>query len=263
MQTTIKHGHHLFQTALLHGGPGASGEMRPVARELSHDLGVLELIQTEKSVDGQIEELHKQLTSRADLPVILVGFSWGAWLGFLFAARYPEMVKKLVLISAGAFESQYNKNLMRIRLNRLNNQERTEAERLIALIRAGRGDNATLKRFGKLMTMADSFDPGPPESEPVVPDMHIYQSIEPETAELRETGELVRRADRIKCPVVAIHGNYDPHPPEGVEKPLSERLYDFKMIRLEKCGHIPWKEKRARDRFFEILRDELEMEEQK
>ncbi|MFO8000915.1 MAG: alpha/beta hydrolase, partial [Marinilabilia sp.] len=243
MQTTIKHGHHPFQTALLHGGPGASGEMGPVARELSHDLGVLELIQTEKSVNGQIEELHKQLTSCADLPVVLVGFSWGAWLGFLFAARYPELVKKLILISAGAFESQYNKDLMRIRLNRLNNQDRKEAERLMAFIRAGRGDNAILGRFGKLMTIADSFDPDPHESKPVVPDMKIYQSIEPEASALRETGQLIRCADRIKCPGVAIHGDYDPHPAEGVEKPLTERLHDFKMIHLKKCGHVPWKER--------------------
>jgi pimeloyl-ACP methyl ester carboxylesterase len=172
--------------------------------------------------------------------VVLVGFSWGAWLGFLFAAGYLEMVKKLVFISAGAFESQYNKNLMRIRLNRLDHQDRTEAESLMALIRSGRGDNATLGRFGKLMTIVDSFDADPHESEPVVPDMQIYQSIEPEASGLRETGELIRCADRIKCPVVAIHGDYDPHPPEGVEKPLSERLHDFKMIHFEKCGHAPW-----------------------
>lgn len=68
---------------------------------------------------------------------------------------------------------------------------------------------------------------------------------------------MLENADKIKCPVTAIHGDYDPHPADGVEKPLSQKLSDFKMIRIEKCGHKPWQEKYARDKFYEILREEL------
>lgn len=78
---------------MLHRGPGASGEMKPVAENLSKDFGILEFLQTEKSVSGQIDELYKQLTFSADVPVILIGYSWGAWLGFLFASRFPNLVK--------------------------------------------------------------------------------------------------------------------------------------------------------------------------
>ncbi|GAP42937.1 pimeloyl-ACP methyl ester carboxylesterase [Lentimicrobium saccharophilum] len=257
METIRKYGKQPFQIGLLHGGPGASGEMKPIAENLSCDFGILEFLQSEKSVNGQIEELHNQLTSCADLPAILIGYSWGAWLGFLFASRYQDLVKKLIIISSGAFESKYNNDLMSIRLSRLNPQDRKEAERLISDINSDGSDNEILKRFGKLMTIADSYDYLSADNDPVDLDLTIYQSVWAEASRLRETNELINCADKIKCPVVAIHGNYDSHPIDGVEKPLSEKLGDFKMIQIENCGHIPWRERVAKDTFFEILRNEL------
>jgi pimeloyl-ACP methyl ester carboxylesterase len=257
LETTRKYGEQPFQIGLLHGGPGASGEMKPVADNLSRDFGILEFLQTKKSVNGQIEELHKQLTSSADLPAILIGYSWGAWLGFLFASRYPDLLKKLILISSGAFESKYNKDLINIRLNRLNQQDKKEAEIIISAINSDNSDNETLRRFGKLMTIADSYDYQPLDNDSEDLDMTIYQPVWTEASRLRDTNELINCGDRIKCPVVAIHGDYDSHPIDGVEKPLSNKLCDFKMIRIKKCGHTPWRGRYAKDTFFEILRKEL------
>lgn len=257
MKTIRKYGKRPFHIGLLHGGPGASGEMIPVAENLSGDFGILEFLQTEKSVNGQIEELHNQLTSSADLPAILIGYSWGAWLGFLFASRYPDLVKKLILISSGAFESKYNNGLMSLRLNRLNQKDRKEAERLISVINSENSDNEILRRFGKLITIADSCEYLPVDNDLEDLDLTIYQSVWAEASRLRETNELINCADKIKCLVVAIHGDYDSHPLDGVEKPLSNKLGDFKMIRIKNCGYTPWRERYAKDTFFEILREEL------
>jgi pimeloyl-ACP methyl ester carboxylesterase len=62
---------------------------------------------------------------------------------------------------------------------------------------------------------------------------------------------------KVDCPVVAIHGDYDLHLAEGVEKPLSVVLEGFKFILLENCGHKPWIERQARDKFYNVLREEL------
>lgn len=56
---------------------------------------------------------------------------------------------------------------------------------------------------------------------------------------------------------MAIHGDYDPHPAEGVEKPLAAVLKDFRFILLDRCGHLPWIERQAKDRFYSILREEV------
>jgi pimeloyl-ACP methyl ester carboxylesterase len=62
---------------------------------------------------------------------------------------------------------------------------------------------------------------------------------------------------RIRCPVVAIHGDYDPHPAAGVRDSLAPVIKDFRFILLEKCGHYPWREQGAKDRFYNILKDEI------
>ncbi len=73
------------------------------------------------------------------------------------------------------------------------------------------------------------------------------------------SGQLLALAGRIKCRVVAIHGDYDPHPAAGVQKPLSGILKSFRFIPIKNCGHQPWIEKGARDKFYNILRNELRL----
>ncbi len=74
---------------------------------------------------------------------------------------------------------------------------------------------------------------------------------------MRRSGKLLEMGREITSPVVAIHGDYDSHPAEGVEKPLSAVLTDFRFILLENCGHKPWIERQARERFFAVLEEEL------
>lgn len=74
---------------------------------------------------------------------------------------------------------------------------------------------------------------------------------------MRRSGKLLEMGREIASPVVAIHGDYDSHPAEGVGKPLSTAVRDFRFILLEKCGHKPWIERQARERFYAILEGEL------
>ena len=258
METVRKYGKEPYQICLLHGGPGAAGELRTVALYLSDHFGILEFLQTEDSVEGQIEELHCQLASNADLPAILVGYSWGAWLGFLFAARYPDLIKKLILVSSGAFEKRYSQDLMKIRLSRLKPREREEAEKLISLVNSGHAGNDVLRSLGKLVAYADSFEYEPGGSDLVNVNLQMYQKVWTEASRLRDSHELIDFAVHIKCQVVAMHGDYDPHPVDGVEKPLMARLKDFRMILIRQCGHIPWKEKHAKETFYEVLGREIQ-----
>ena len=85
MKNLRTYGDPPFNVAVLHGGPGAPGQMAPVARELSSKRGVLEPLQTKHTLEGQKQELRSILEEYSDFPVTLVGFSWGAMLGFLFS----------------------------------------------------------------------------------------------------------------------------------------------------------------------------------
>jgi pimeloyl-ACP methyl ester carboxylesterase len=250
-----------YKVAVVHGGPGAPGSIAPVAMELSKTFGVLEPFQTMLTINGQIEELHDVLETNSALPVFLVGHSWGAWLSFILAARYPESVKKLILIGAGPFEEKYAENITPVRLNRLSEAERTETFKLIDIINGdAEGDrDKAMARYGELMARADTYAPLSPEKEletfPVSEE--INRKVWAEAAELRISGELLKIGKKIKCPVVALHGDYDPHPTEGVKLTLSRIIKHFKFVLLEKCGHYPWMERYAKDKFYEILRNGL------
>jgi len=50
METLRKYGKTPFKVAVVHGGPGAAGEMAPVASELVSVCGVLEPLQTASSL---------------------------------------------------------------------------------------------------------------------------------------------------------------------------------------------------------------------
>jgi len=249
-----------FDVAVIHGGPGAPGEMAPIARQLSSVRGVLEPLQTATSLKGQVQELHNVLKENGELPVTLIGWSWGAMLSFIFAAQYPSLVVKLILIGSGAYEEKYAVNIMTTRLSRLSEEERAEALSLMETLNdPAIGDkNTPMARLGKSISKADSYGPLPYDSEVLECQYDIYQNVWKQARELRSSGKLLELGKKIQCPVVAIHGDYDPHLSEGIKDPLSRILKDFRFILLENCGHQPWIERAARDRFYNILKNEVE-----
>jgi pimeloyl-ACP methyl ester carboxylesterase len=259
MKNLRRYGKPPFNVAVIHGGPGAPGEMAPVARELASGWGVLEPLQTAKSVQGQVEELKTVLENDADLPVTLIGFSWGAWLSFISAANYPALLKKLILIGSGPFEEKHAARIQETRLSRLSQEERTEVESLLEVLDNpdAQHKNDAFARFGELFSKADAYDPILQDSGVTDCDVATFQGVWKEAAELRRSGKLLELGGRINCPVVAIHGDYDPHPAEGVQRPLSVILTNFRFILLANCGHKPWIERQARDKFYETLKKQL------
>jgi len=248
--------------ALIHGGPGAAGEMAPVAGVLSDDVGVLEPMQTLRSLDGQVEELRAVLEKAGGGPITLAGFSWGAWLSFIFAARHPELVKKLILIGSGPFEEKYTHTITEARFARLDASGRAEAGELIKLVEGpdAPGRAEAFERLGRLLERTDAYDPDPDagrQPDPVILDADIFQKVWKEAADFRRCGCLIACAGLIKCPVTAIHGDFDPHPAAGVSGPLSPILKEFNFILLKDCGHKPWIERTAKEKFYEILKSEI------
>ncbi|MBM3166629.1 MAG: alpha/beta hydrolase [Chloroflexi bacterium] len=259
MNNLRMHGRKPFNIAVVHGGPGARGEMYPVAREISLGIGVLEPLQTANSVEGQVEELRNILENYGNPPLILIGFSWGAWLSYILTAYHPLLVKKLILISSGPFEEKYATKIMETRLSHLSEAEKKEVLSLSSALNSNRLDDKSFARFGELMGKADSFAPLP--QEPAVseggPDADIFQKVWTQASKLRSTGELLKLGVKIRCPVVAIHGDHDPHPAEGIKGPLSRVLKNFRFILLKQCGHHPWLELNARDDFYRALKKEI------
>jgi pimeloyl-ACP methyl ester carboxylesterase len=229
--------------------------MAPVARQLSSVKGVLEPLQTATTLDGQVQELLGVLEEHAEAPVTLLGFSWGAFLSWIFAARYPALVRNLILVSSPPFEASYAGSIIRTRLGRLTPAERTEANALIVQMNdpAPYEKDQLLARLGVLLAHADAYDPVPCSEEAFPSQYDLFRGVWDEASELRRKRVLTTMAHAIRCPVIAIHGDHDPHPAAGVSEPLSRECPGFRFILLEKCGHRPWIERYASDAFFEAV----------
>lgn len=258
MENIRKYGKEPFNIAVVHGGPGALGEMAPVAKELSKIYGVLEPLQTKISIDGQIQELKDVLETYGCFPLTLIGHSWGAWLVYIFAAKYPKFVNKLILISSGPFEDKYVSLMEETRFNRFNDEEKNRINDLIKCLNDSKIDDkrGIWSEFGSLMSKVDNYSPIHVENDYVQSDVSFGNVIN-EAMILRKNGQLLDLGHKIKCPVAAIHGDYDPHPYLGVQDPLSKVLQTFQLFILEKCGHNPWCELYAKDEFYRILKNEL------
>ena len=149
---------------------------------------------------------------------------------------------------------------METRLSRLTAEERSGIQALMnAIDDPSAGDLSEIfARFGELMSKADSYEPLPHEAGKMQFQYDVFMRVWNEAEELRRSGELLKIAGQVQCPVVAIHGDYDPHPFEGVEKPLRSAVKNFRSVLLKDCGHEPWAERAARDQFFDILKKELD-----
>ena len=254
-----KHGADPFHVAVIHGGPGAPGSVAPLAQALSDACGILEPLQSADSLEGQVQELREQLDEYATLPVTLIGWSWGAWLTLILAARYPEMVRKLILVGSGPFEEKYAEGILETRMMRLTAGERTEALSLMDdLNDSGCQDkDQKLARFGALFGKTDTYAPLNLETSSNACQGDVYERVWRDASAFRKSGRLLDAEKDLRCPVVAIHGDYDPHPAKGVQEPLGTLLHDFQFILLSQCGHEPWAEQYAREHFLNILRREL------
>ncbi|MGE0002734.1 MAG: alpha/beta fold hydrolase [Fimbriimonadaceae bacterium] len=252
-----RHGVPPYGIVVVHGGPGAPGSAYGIAAGLG---SALEPFQTADSLDGQVQELAATLRTEIAAPAALVGHSWGAMLALLTAAEAPDLVRTVVLVGSGGFSADAYVRTAENRMGRLSLEDR---ERALALKTKLRSKSAAalpddVLEYCRLIAEADGYDVDPSIGEPSVEFQYeINQKVWATAAAIRESGELLERIASVRCPVVAIHGDHDPHPADTVSEPLSSMLTDFTMVILERCGHEPWKERYARLPFFEALRAAL------
>ena len=149
-----------YKIAVLHGGPGAPGYMAPVARELGRSRGILEPLQTESSLDGQIAELRDQLADNADFPVTLIGSSWGAVLALFIASTGEIAIEKLVLIGSAVFDAESSAKIKEVRLGRLADTDRQWLQEIESRLNDPLETNKPeiAKEWGDIFFQTDVYD---------------------------------------------------------------------------------------------------------
>ena len=225
------YGNAPYRALVLHGGPSAPGCAAGLCRGLqTRGVSVLEHLQKGKTAALLMKEMLDTLDAHGIETITVIGHSYGAWLALLFAAKHPHRVEQTVIIGCGPLEEKYLPQLVETRASR-------KAEGL---------------------SDTDNFCALPNSSNDMLYfDMEQHISLTEEMTALRKSGELLKIALSTEGKVTAIHGAYDPHPAEALQA-LAQGASEFEMHVLEQCGHDPWKERYARETFFEVLVREIE-----
>jgi pimeloyl-ACP methyl ester carboxylesterase len=205
----------------------------------------------------------EDLSAVVPRPATLIGSSWGAMLGLSFAARYPQDVSALVLVGCGTYDA-HSRSLYRRSLHRLLGEagrRRSAALQIRLTTEADAAErDAILRALGAVHAAAESYDLLDGNSESA-------DSLPPDEAGHRETWEDVLRLQReriepdtfraVTARVLMIHGVVDPHPGEATRDLLCRFIPQLEYTELERCGHEPWRERHARARFVESVREWL------
>jgi pimeloyl-ACP methyl ester carboxylesterase len=256
-----RHGAGPVEAVVVHGGPGGCGELGPVARRLAVRRAVLEPWSTALSVEAEIAELEDALAAAAVVRAVVIGHSWGAWLALLHAERHPGRVAAVVMVGAPPFDAEAAATIAPTRLSRLTAAERAEVEALAAEGFAASDPDAARRfaRLGAIFARADAFDPLPvAEAYDCEIRADVFAAVWPEAAELRASGELKRRLGRLPVPLIAIHGDHDPHPASAIAALADVVPTAFRFHLLTGCGHAPWRERHAAERFFALVESEVD-----
>lgn len=248
------HGKAPYKTVLIHGGPGAIGSLKNCAEELSRltGRGIVEALQSQYSIAELIEELYLQIIEYCQEKPTLIGHSWGAWLAALFAGKYPKMCKNIILVGCPPLADKYVREISLRRLQNLSDEESKIFQRMTDNVAV----DEDMKKISGILEKSDNYYLE--SSEKLMADKadnEMYNRIWNEAAKLRTNGELLTAFKNMQSKLFLIQGVCDPHPIEGVIKPLEENGIPCKTYILEKCGHSPFMEKYAKERFYDILQD--------
>jgi pimeloyl-ACP methyl ester carboxylesterase len=248
---------------VVHGGPAAAGNAAPIARGLADTFHLLEPWQRGSiasaiplTVAHHVEDMHDLILSRCpgQRPA-LIGESWGAMLVLAFAAAHPNLAGPLVIVGCGTWDAETRAEFQATIEQRINNDPnlRRAIEQLAA---EGATDpqRKTIRRYELIRHLFD-FSPIQEEPDPAIGpfDSKAHEDTWNDMLRLQREGQYPASLSTIQSPVLMLHGDYDPHPGVRTRDVLRRYIPHLEYRELQRCGHSPWRERFARDEFFQIM----------
>ena len=168
----------------------------------------------------------------------------------LYSAKYPEQVDSTVLVGGGPLEDKYVSEIGKRRMQNLQEEDGALFQRLVNK----QATDEDMKRIPVLFEKSDNYCLENRENHRAdSTDSEMHNRVWGEAAQLRSSGKLLKTFKKIKSNLFIIQGSDDPHPAKGVIQPLEENGVECETYILEKCGHSPFMEKYAKEKFYEIL----------
>lgn len=192
-----------------------------------------------------VEELEGVRQAFALGAVDLAGQSWGAVIAVHYAAKYPQHVKKLLLLEPAPGSSEYLPAFQKTILERLTPEERARL--------AGYGkdpgltsDPVLCQEWMNLRFKAYYFNPGKQDLEKLAyfdgPRVKKFFASSAMFGPVLMDFDLYGMMKEIACPTLILHGDHDPIPTAAVER-MAQALKNAELRIVSSSGHFVHVEK--------------------
>ncbi len=252
---------------MLHGGPGAEHIFfARYTQELAADhqliyydqrstgFSVPDIAPEHLTVDTFIEDLEGIRQALGLDKVSLLGWSWGGDLAMLYAMKYPEHLKGIILVDPGnvdpKFDEVYNQNF---------SQKGTPEEfaaldaayQRLSTEKSGEAYVAFAQIFLSLYMADKSKAKG---LEILIPDnsARYGDAVGAGLWEDTQKNDSFKGIGEITTPTLIIHGDKDPIPLESSQQ-INKTIASSQLVVFENVGHIPFVE--APELFYATVRE--------
>jgi pimeloyl-ACP methyl ester carboxylesterase len=119
---------------------------------------------------------------------------------------------------------------------------------------AGVSDDERLARMAALLDSLYLVDPLPGENPAEPVDARANRETWDDMLRLQAAGTYPAELSAVRCPILMLHGEEDPHPGRAIRDSLMPFIRHLSYVEFPRCGHEPWRERAAREPFFSTLR---------
>lgn len=251
---------------IVHGGPGMAHNylVKPFLQLAENyklffydqrGCGLSDEFKSKDSItmETMVEDLEALRKEFGLAKINLAGQSWGAAIAINYAAKYPDNVKKLMLLEPLPISSKYIPVFIKNILGRFTKEEREEYNFLSKnpLVKT---DPVLYKKLNNLSFKHYYYDTAKQDLNR----MDYMDSVRLKK-QFMSSGmfgpylnnyDLSDKLKTITCPILIIHGDYDVVPNESILK-MKEANAAAELHIIEKCGHFVHVEKEKE--YFDLI----------
>lgn len=263
-----KYGQGKISVVMVHGGPSLYGYMSSLGGLLENDFQVIDYAQRgtfenpsdleQITIENHVDDIKYVVQSSETERTVLLGHSWGAALALLFAAKYPGLVDKVIVLGLSPLDRKIADLFGSALSRRLSAEKREQAENLDQLFQKSQSaeERKELKQKRlEIMTPLYNFTPNSTEALSEANwNFETFKVSIDALWKLIDKGTIENTLAAISDPVEAFHGEYDPIPCEATLEFLKENVQQCAVHSFAQAGHFIWVEPAAKDAFLQKLK---------
>jgi len=242
----------------LHGGPGLFHDylVQPFEQLSSkHELiffdqrgsGASSALGPDQTIciDDFVSDIESLRQSMKLSDITLIGHSWGGLLAVLYAKRFGNHLRKMILIDPAPGNSSLDNAGRSTMQGRLTVEDREEINSIMKNEPFETQDMVAINRFIQINEKPRYFDQSYMSRNKPTFTFETLVKLQTVSGLLNEElddYDIYPKIQGLDIKTLVIHGNYDPIPVES-SKRYSEMLPNSKLLLLNDCGHFPFIEK--------------------